>query len=197
MAVLEPKRVKMIEHKTFDKIDYSIKQLAIDEYDNCTFTDCIFSNTDLSNVEFIECEFVNCDLSSAKIFNTTFREVTFNSCKLLGLAFEKANEFIFSAQFNKCQLNYSSFYSRNLKRQIFNDCNLEEVDFSQSNLSEVVFNNCNLQKAIFENTNLEKADLRTAFNYSIDPDINQIQKAKFSLIGISGLLSKYNIDIID
>ncbi|OQA01530.1 MAG: hypothetical protein BWY70_00347 [Bacteroidetes bacterium ADurb.Bin408] len=44
-------------------------------------------------------------------------------------------------------------------------------------------------------TNLEKADLRTAFNYIIDPELNHIKKARFSLRGISGLLAKYNIDI--
>jgi fluoroquinolone resistance protein len=42
---------------------------------------------------------------------------------------------------------------------------------------------------------LEKADLRTAYNYSIDPSINKIKKAKFSLPGVVGLLSKYDIEI--
>jgi hypothetical protein len=46
-----------------------------------------------------------------------------------------------------------------------------------------------------QNTNMEKADLRTSYNYSLDPEINRITKAKFSILGISGLLEKYNITI--
>ncbi|HUZ61183.1 MAG TPA: hypothetical protein VMU83_20575 [Hanamia sp.] len=35
-------------------------------------------------------------------------------------------------------------------------------------------------------TNLEKADFRSAFNYSIDPELNEIKKAKFSSDELSG-----------
>lgn len=42
---------------------------------------------------------------------------------------------------------------------------------------------------------IEKVDFRTAFNYSMGPEINRIKKAKFSISGISGLLDKYDIDI--
>jgi hypothetical protein len=51
--------------------------------------------------------------------------------------------------------------------------------------------------ATFENTILEKADLRTAYNYSIDPTMNKIKKAMFSKAGISGLLDRLDIDIHD
>ena len=62
-------------------------------------------------------------------------------------------------------------------------------------LTGCVFNNCDLTKATFENTIIEKADFRTSFNYSINPEINRIKKAKFSLSGIAGLLDKYDIEI--
>jgi hypothetical protein len=42
---------------------------------------------------------------------------------------------------------------------------------------------------------LEKVDFRTAVNYAFDPNSNKIKKAKFSLMGLAGLLSKYDIDI--
>jgi hypothetical protein len=48
---------------------------------------------------------------------------------------------------------------------------------------------------MFEETNLEKTDLRTAYNYTIDPDKNKLKKAAFSLNGLPGLLSKYDIVI--
>jgi fluoroquinolone resistance protein len=59
----------------------------------------------------------------------------------------------------------------------------------------LVFDNCDLSKASFDNTILEKADFRTAFNYSINPESNKIKKAKFSVSGIAGLLDKYDIHI--
>jgi len=62
-------------------------------------------------------------------------------------------------------------------------------------LTSSVFDNCNLLQAVFDRTILEKADLRNSYNYSIDPEINRIKKARFSILGISGLLDKYDIDI--
>jgi uncharacterized protein YjbI with pentapeptide repeats len=58
-----------------------------------------------------------------------------------------------------------------------------------------IFDNCNLAGAKFENTILVKADLRSSYNYSVDPETNDIRKARFSLPGIVGLLDKYEIEI--
>ena len=69
------------------------------------------------------------------------------------------------------------------------------MDFTEANITGLTLENCDLSGAIFDHTTLEKADLRTAFNYSIDPENNRIKMAKFSLQGIAGLLHKYNIDI--
>ena len=63
------------------------------------------------------------------------------------------------------------------------------------NLTNATFNNCDLIGSIFKTTILEKTDFRTSFNYSIDPEINRIKKAKFSLQGVIGLLGKYQIEI--
>ncbi|WP_311316321.1 pentapeptide repeat-containing protein [Kaistella jeonii] len=65
----------------------------------------------------------------------------------------------------------------------------------QKNLSSADFTDCDLSQTIFQNTNLEKADFRSAFNYTIDPENNRLKGAKFSLAGISGLLGKYQIKI--
>ena len=72
---------------------------------------------------------------------------------------------------------------------------MREVDFTDADLSGASLDKTDLQLALFENTNLEKADLRTAYNYSINPEINKIKKAKFSLDGLPGLLGKYDIVI--
>jgi uncharacterized protein YjbI with pentapeptide repeats len=62
-------------------------------------------------------------------------------------------------------------------------------------LSQATFNNCDLSRAVFEHSNLEKADLRNAHGYIIDPSINRIKKAKFSMTGVMGLLVKYDIEV--
>jgi len=184
-----------VEEQDFLKIDFSRQALTVGEYDHCTFVNCTFNNCDLSNIIFADCQFEDCDLSLAKVSNTVFRDVKFKQCKLLGLHFENCNEFLFSVDFEGCQLNLSSFYKRALKKTNFKDCSLKEVDFAETNLINSTFDNCDLLGAIFDNTILLKCDFRTSFNFIIDPEKNQISKAKFSLQGIAGLLTKYNIII--
>ena len=74
---------------------------------------------------------------------------------------------------------------------------LEETDFTESDLTNSIFDHCNLANAIFDSTILNKVDFRTAYNYRIDPEHNSIKKARFSMLGIAGLLNKYDIDIED
>jgi uncharacterized protein YjbI with pentapeptide repeats len=111
------------------------------------------------------------------------------------LHFENCDQFLFEVDFDKCILNLSSFYKWKLKKTRFKDSNLSEVDFTEADLTSSLFDNCELAGARFERTILEKADLRTSRNYSIDPELNKIKKAKFSIYGISGLLDKYEIEI--
>jgi uncharacterized protein YjbI with pentapeptide repeats len=82
-----------------------------------------------------------------------------------------------------------------IKKSIFSNSQLQEVDFTEADLTGSVFDQCNLQQAIFYQTIIEKTDFRTSYNYGIDPEINRISKAKFSLSSISGLLNKYDIEI--
>jgi uncharacterized protein YjbI with pentapeptide repeats len=90
-------------------------------------------------------------------------------------------------------LNFSSFYKLKLKSTSFRDCQLQDVEFAEGDFTKAVFHNCDLSKANFEHTTLESADFRTAYNYSVNPEINRVKKAKFSLDGIAGLLDKYEI----
>jgi uncharacterized protein YjbI with pentapeptide repeats len=68
------------------------------------------------------------------------------------------------------------------------------VDFTGADLSGAIFTDCDLAKSVFMNTNLEQADLRSAINFSIDPESNRIKKARFSMTGLIGLLRKYEIN---
>lgn len=183
------------QDQIFDKIDFTKEPLAKGEYENCMFTNCNFEETNLNDIKFIDCNFQDCNWSLVQLNGTVLREVKFKDCKMLGLQFESCNDFGLSLSFENCHLNHSTFFQMNIKKTIFRNCQLREIDFSESNLSNVIFDNCDLAQAIFINTVLDKADFRTAYNYSIDPESNRLKKAKFSILGISGLLDKYDLII--
>ncbi len=185
----------IITDKTFEKGDCKETGLEKGEYENCNFNNCDFSNTDFSEILFVDCSFTSCNLSLVKMNKTVFRDITFKDCKLLGLRFDDCSEFGLSFSFDNCTLNHSSFYQVKIKKTLLKNSQLQEVDFTECDLTNSVFDNCNLAGAAFENTILEKADFRTSYNYSIDPEMNRIKKARFSLPAVTGLLNKYDIVI--
>ncbi len=75
------------------------------------------------------------------------------------------------------------------------DKTIEKITFSEHPLEQGEYENCDLQGASFDGSNLEKADFRTAINYTIDPIRNRIRKAKFSQLGLAGLLRNFDIEI--
>jgi len=184
---------KLIEEQHFKGLNFLEKPLEVADYDNCTFNNCVFANTDLSGFDFQECEFMNCDLSLAKLKNTAIKNCSFSQCKMLGLRFEDCHRFLLSMTFKNCQLNLSTFYQLDLKKTLFQGCSLHEVDFMEANLSGALFQDCDLTGAVFDHTNLEQADFRTSYGFTIDPENNRIKKARFSIGELAGLLGKYDI----
>ncbi len=61
-----------ISDKTYKEIDFTQNHLVKAEYDNCTFINCIFTESYLSNISFLECNFIDCNLSNVKVKGTTF-----------------------------------------------------------------------------------------------------------------------------
>ena len=184
-----------IQDENFERIHFGEKPLEIAEYENCTFTSCDFTGSDLSGIRFVECDFQNCNMSLVKCDKTALRNVRFVDCKMLGWRFDLCHEFGLSFRFEGCQLNHSSFYQLDIRNTKFIRTQLREVDFTNCNLSGALFDECDLSNATFDHTQLVKADLRTAIHYNIDPELNSIQQAKFSLAGVPGLLNKYRIEI--
>jgi fluoroquinolone resistance protein len=184
-----------VEDDKFESIDFTTQRFAPGEYDNCDFINCNFANVDCSFTRFVDCRFTGCNFSMSKLLGTSLNSVTFEDSKIIGINFETCNEFSFSVSFQNCILNFSSFYKRVLKKTLFRDCTLLEVDLTDADLAGTIFDKCNFDRAKFDNTNLEKADLRTSFNYSIDPERNKLKKAKFSRDGLAGLLEKYDLNI--
>ena len=187
--------INYFEDKTFDKRNGSAQNLEKGEYENCRFTNCDFSEADFNEFQFSDCDFVDCNLSLSKVQKTAFRDVRFKNCKILGVLFDGCNTFGLQLAFTNCLMNHTSFFKLNLQKTAFRNCQLIESDFTETNLNSTLFDECDLTGATFYYTNLEKANLRTARNYSIDPEQNRIAKAQFSLTEIHGLLHKYGIVI--
>lgn len=185
-----------VENKEFVNQDYRLKSLPRKEYDNCSFRNCSFAGSNLSEYVFSDCLFDNCDLSNCLLHNTAFKDVKFTNSKLLGLHFEDCNPFLLEFLFQNTVLNYASFYKLKIKKTKFISCSLSDVDFIEADLTGSNFDNCDMSGAQFERTVLEKCDFYSSFNYVIDPSINKIKKAKFSVQGAIGLLANYDIDIV-
>jgi fluoroquinolone resistance protein len=109
--------------------------------------------------------------------------------------FSKSKDFLFELHFEGCILDNAVFYKKKNKKATFTDCSMEETDLTEADLTDACFVNCNLHRAFFSNTILKNADLRTSYNFTIDPDINNLKKTRFSLHGLPGLLSKYDIKV--
>ena len=179
----------------FDNDGMEQVKLSETEYDQYSFMICNFAEADLSNIKFTDCEFVNCNFALTKLTNTALRECIFVDCKFSGIHFDSCKDLLFEVSFTNCHLNLCSFYKKPLKGTLFKNTKLIETDFAECDLSKSIFDNCDLSGATFGQTNLEAADLRTAYNYSIDPEANRIKKAKFSSASVAGLLNKYDIEI--
>ncbi len=184
------------EDTTFEKIDFSEKVFTQGNYERCTFIRCNFSDTNLSSIHFAECEFTSCNLSMAQINGTEFIDAKFIDCKLLWLAFENCSKLLCSFYFENCILNFASFRWLKIKKTEFKNCSIQEANFTETDITSSIFDNCDLARSIFERTILEKVNFLTSYNYAIDPEINTIKNAKFSLTGVIGLLHKYNITIV-
>lgn len=192
---MKKEKPELTENRIFEKITFGAKNPAQGIYEECRFLHCNLNSADISGVTFRNCMFDGCDLSLAKLSDTSFQEIRFANSKLLGLQFSDCRQLLLEVEFEQCMLKLSNFHRLNLKNTKFNDCNLQESDFTGTDLGGATFDNCDLMRAIFEHTILEKADFRTAYNFSINPETNRIRKARFSLAGVAGLLDVYGIEI--
>ena len=186
---------EITEDQTFTKITADAIAGQKRTFENCKFISCDLSYADLSGMVFIDCYFEVCNLSLVRLSDTGLQNIQFKDCKLTGADFSKSRDFLFEGNFNNCILDNAIFYKKKNKGAKFTDCSMVETDFTEADLTDVQFNNCNLNRAFFNRTTLKNADFRTSYNFIIDPDINILKKARFSVHGLPGLLAKYDIRI--
>ena len=183
------------EDQTFTKIPADQLTRRDRTYENCRFINCDLAYANLYSMVFIDCTFQDCNLSLADVSNTGFQNIIFKHCKLSGVNFGKAHDFLFEVHFEHCILDNAVFYQKKNKKARFSECSMVETDLTECDLTEAKFVNCNLNRAFFSRTILKGTDLRSSYNFMIDPDDNLIKKAQFSLHGLPGLLGKYDIKI--
>src|SRR5690606_13347999 len=84
---------------------------------------------------------------------------------------------------------------KKLVKTNFLDCSIKNAIFTDADLTKAVFNRADLAGTVFSHTLLKEADFTTAINYALDPALNVVKKAKFSLYGLPGLLAQYDIKV--
>jgi uncharacterized protein YjbI with pentapeptide repeats len=185
------------KYKKFVKKDLSLEESV--SYGNCEFVECRLYNKKLNNCEFKNCKFLNCDFSNSELNNISFEFCEFENCKLIGIDFSKClgnykmNTFL--VYFNECDLSFSNFSHLKIKNAKFTHCKLISTNFFECDFYKGSFHGSNLKDTTFFKVNLSYVDFRESINYFIDPDSNNIKKAKFSFPNVLNLLKKYDIDI--
>lgn len=182
--------------KTFTKVIHTEESVTHREFENCTFIDCDFYGSNFSQSQFLDCTFKGCNLSMIKLNATSLKNVDFEECKMMGIAFEYCDDFLFEVKLKDCMLDFCSFANKKMQKTQFSTSSMQEVNFSGTNLTKAVFDDVNLNGALFDKTILMEADLSKAYNFSIDPELNSIKKAKFSLKDAGGLLEKHNLKLV-
>lgn len=172
---------------------YGIHDIMYKDYERCTFINCDFTQCDFLGVAFTDCVFISCNFNDAKINYVSLRDAVFTDCNFSSVNFSMVDALLFSVEFKDCILDYAKFYTLKIKGTTFSNCSLTAVDFMSTDLTGVIFDNCNLHKAVFVDAIANKADFTTSYNFSIDPERNELKKAKFSQAGLKGLLEKYDI----
>ncbi|AHM60869.1 putative low-complexity protein [Flammeovirgaceae bacterium 311] len=183
------------QHKLFENLNYSGKALKNREFEKCSFKACDFSSSDFSGNRFTDCTFTGCNMGLMKLNQTTMDGIFFQECKLIGVNFNDCADLLFSVRFENCLLDYASFVSKKMSKASFKNSSLKSAIFSNATLNKAIFDNTDLQGAVFNRTNLQEANFITAYNFTIDPELNMVKRAKFSQQSLPGLLAKYDLQV--
>jgi fluoroquinolone resistance protein len=188
------------EGEGFSNLDLSEETLRGVVADGCHFDGCTFSEAELAGCRFINCRFTNCDLSLVKVPKSLFIGTEFKDCRASGVDWTAAVDpetklGELSVRFDGCQIDYSVFFGLSLKEAGFAKCSAKSVDFSEADLTNADLHGTDFEEARFHQTELEGANLVGAKNYVIDPQSNNIRKAKFSYPEVMSLFELMDIEI--
>ena len=180
------------EHQTFSGITLGEETVSGVTFEECTFENCSFISTKFEACRFLTSTFRGCILSAVVPMNSRFDEATFENCKVMGIDWTRTSE-TRKLRFANCQLNYSNFRFLSLPGLKMERCEVKDADFIEARLKGASFARSDLEKTRFFKTDLTEADFRGAYNYAIDPAVNTLKKARFSLPEAIALLESLEI----
>ncbi|HUV26684.1 MAG TPA: pentapeptide repeat-containing protein [Anaerolineales bacterium] len=176
-------------------------QINSSDFVDCTFSDCSFVESGFKKCRFVNCDFKRCDLSLTRVPESIFNSTSFEDSKIIGVNWAQADWSISELgkpiSFLKSAISHCTFIGLSLKGIQVVDCAAVDVDYREADLSRADFSGSDLSASLFMHTNLSEANLSRARNYAIDPGLNELKEAKFSLPEAMSLLYSMNITLTD
>jgi uncharacterized protein YjbI with pentapeptide repeats len=173
--------------------------LASCEFEECRFVACDLSASEIRACRFAECSFEQCDLSLVRLPRSAFTACRFEDSKIIGVNWTEATwpegRLWVPIGFERCAINDSTFLGLALREIRVVECAAHDVDFREADLTKADFSGTDLRGSLFVSTNLTGADLRSARDYRIDPRVNTLKGARFSLPEAISLLEGLDIDL--
>ena len=186
------------ENVIFEKVTDTGGTLEDNQFYDCTFSNCRFTQTIFENCRFRECIFRDCELQVVRFHRSSFSMVEFQDCSTIGINWSEAEwpsrPLLNLLHFNGCVLNYSTFIGLALPGIRIKKCQALDVDFSETNLNGADFSDTDLSRSRFQQNDLTAADFRSARNYMLSPMEIRLKGTRFSLPEAMALL--YGLDII-
>jgi len=193
-----PNQTEFYEAK-FSDLNCAASEIQGKAFENCQFMNSNFSESKFIDCKFVDCEFKSSNLSVVQFNNCFFSEVVFDECKIIGINWTKLKwptiKLTSSLYFYRSDVSDSSFYGLDLTGIIIEECKAHNVDLRAGDFSNASFIQTDFDGSLFMNSKLHSADFTDAINYNIDPNHNDIRKAKFTMPDVVNLLHRFDIEI--
>ena len=200
-VIMDFKSNSEYDDRIFERLVLENGRIDNIEFYDCQFVDCKFRESEITQCKFHDCTFQRCDLSLVKWSGSSFQNGRFNNSKLIGIDWTKVawHRFLKDApiRFEECVLDYGTFIGLELHRLTAVSCSIKDVDFSGADLTAANFKGSAFTQSQFRNTTLTKANFQQAKEYTIDIQINDVTKAKFSMPEAVALLESLDIVLED
>jgi len=183
---------KYYEDTAFTSLSLPDASLTDIEFFRCRFDSCQFLRTVFCRCRFEACVFQKCDLSLLQVTDCRFVDAKFVKSKMLGIDWTRAAKPLAIA-LHGCNVSHSVFVELHLPKLEMTECVAREVDFTGVHLTKANLSRTDFLGSRFIHTDLSCADFSQAVNYSIDPTVNRVKKAVFTLPEAMSLLSAFDI----
>lgn len=183
----------MTENLKIEHIVFSDGQLD-EEYYDCTFVKCDFSELQIADTVFDRCVFQDCNLSMTA-FKGVLQDVSFVRCKMVGADFSAVGRTSGGLEFDRSVLDYGVFVRVKLRRTVFSGCMMRHASFDSADLAESSFGGTDLAGTSFLKADLRSCDFSEAYNFCMNPEHCRLCGAVFSESGLRGLVGHLKIKI--